>query len=202
MSTLLYICRGLYTCRVTDRRAELTDAAIVTLAREGMRGLTHRAVDRAAGLAEGSTSYYFRSREALLEGTLDRLAALSRAEIAKVSPHDLNAVADLLEHWLTAGRDRMLARFELTLEATRRPALRAILEKLGNEFRGRAEYMLATAGVKHAESRAANLVAHIDGLLFDQLAKAGPVRTRAELLDAIAPLFAAAFRDDDVPLPS
>ena len=33
-----------------SRRAEIADAAIATLARDGMRGLTHRAVDRAAGL--------------------------------------------------------------------------------------------------------------------------------------------------------
>ena len=48
-----------------SRRAEIADAAISTLARDGMRGLTHRAVDRAAGLPEGSASYYFRTRQAL-----------------------------------------------------------------------------------------------------------------------------------------
>ena len=42
-----------------SRRALIADAAISTLARDGMRGLTHRAVDRAAGLPEGSASYYF-----------------------------------------------------------------------------------------------------------------------------------------------
>ena len=36
------------------RRTELADAAITALAREGMRGLTNRAVVRAAGLPEGS----------------------------------------------------------------------------------------------------------------------------------------------------
>jgi hypothetical protein len=95
----------------------------------------------------------------------------------------------------------MIARFELTLESTRRPALRATLERLGAEFRSRAEAMLREAGVKDAERRAADLVAHIDGLLFDQLAEAGPVRSRADLIDTILPLFAAAFRDDSIPLP-
>jgi DNA-binding transcriptional regulator YbjK len=45
-----------------SRRALIADAAISTLARDGMRGLTHRAVDRTAGLPEGSASYYFRTR--------------------------------------------------------------------------------------------------------------------------------------------
>lgn len=185
---------------MSDRRAELADAAIVTLAREGMRGLTHRAVDRAAGLPQGSTSYYFRTREALLQGTLERLADLSNAELADVRADDLDSIAALLEHWMTAGRDRMLARFELTLEATRRPALRATLELLGGQFRTTAETLLLDAGVKDAKRRAANLVAHFDGLIFDQLVEAGPVRSRADLIDAIIPLVAMAFRDDDTPL--
>ena len=56
-----------------SRRAEIADTAITTLARDGMRGLTHRAVDRAAGLPEGSASYYFRTRQALLKATVERL---------------------------------------------------------------------------------------------------------------------------------
>lgn len=178
---------------MSDRRAQLTDAAIVTLAREGMRGLTHRAVDRAAGVPEGSTSYYFRTREALLQGTMERLAELSKAEIASASVHDLDSAAALLERWVTAGRERMLARFELTLESTRRPELRATIERTGAEFRAMAENLLNEAGVPDAKRRAANLVAHIDGLVFDQVAEAGPARSHADLKDALVPLFAAAF---------
>ncbi|HEY1174567.1 MAG TPA: TetR family transcriptional regulator, partial [Phytomonospora sp.] len=54
------------------RRGLVADAAIALLADKGTRGLTHRAVDEQAGLPQGSTSYYFRSREALLKGALDR----------------------------------------------------------------------------------------------------------------------------------
>jgi len=169
------------------------DAAIITLAREGMRGLTHRAVDRAAGVAEGSTSYYFRTREALLVGVLDRLADLSTAEIATVDAHDLAAVAGLIEHWATAGRERMLARFELTLEATRRPQLRAALERLSGHFRSMAEAVLADTNVPDAKRRAADLVAHIDGLLFDQVVGAGAARSLDDLRRALAPLFTGAF---------
>src|SRR5512133_616737 len=64
-----------------SRRAEIADAAISTLARDGMRGLTHRAVDRTAGLPEGSASYYFRTRQALLQATVERLAELTSADI-------------------------------------------------------------------------------------------------------------------------
>jgi DNA-binding transcriptional regulator YbjK len=41
----------------TWRRVLITSAAIETLASGGMRGLTHRAVDQAAGIPPGSTSW-------------------------------------------------------------------------------------------------------------------------------------------------
>ena len=47
------------------RARQVADAAIAVLADHGGRGLTHRAVDQAAGLAPGTTSNYARTREAL-----------------------------------------------------------------------------------------------------------------------------------------
>jgi DNA-binding transcriptional regulator YbjK len=191
MDPSLYICRALYTCRVVDRQALLTDAAIRTLAQSGLRGLTHRAVDRAAGLAEGSTSYYFRTRDALLNATMARLAELSRAEIAAVDSADLDSVADLFEHWLTAGRDRHLARFELTLESIRRPGLRDALREAADGLRTLATDMLTAAGVTDARRRAVDLVTHVDGLLFAELVERR--RSRAELQAVLEPLLRSAF---------
>ena len=58
---------------VLDRETRLLDAAIDVLGTRGMRQLTHRAVDAAAGLPVGSTSNRFRTREALLVGVLRRI---------------------------------------------------------------------------------------------------------------------------------
>ena len=74
---------------MADRRTEILDAALRVLAEHGMRGLTHRAVDAAAGIAPGSTSYYFRSRSALVEGCVDRLLEIDQAapEVVAVRVH-------------------------------------------------------------------------------------------------------------------
>ena len=113
------------------RRSDLADAAIETLAAAGMRGLTHRAVDRRAGLPEGSTSYYFRTRQALLQAVVERLAELITAEIPALLVTDLDAAAEaittIIETGATTGRSRHLARYELVLESVRRPELRAAL---------------------------------------------------------------------------
>ena len=63
-----------------DRRTAILDGALAVLAEQGMRGLTHRAVDAAAGLPPGSTSYYFRSRAALVAGCVQRLLERDLAE--------------------------------------------------------------------------------------------------------------------------
>ncbi|MET7581443.1 TetR/AcrR family transcriptional regulator [Streptomyces microflavus] len=163
-----------------DRRDLIADAAISTVASAGLRGLTHRAVDTAAGLPAGSTSYYFRTRSALISACYLRLAALSvtdvdrwQAEHGAPDPDSAaEALAALLHHWLTAARDRQLARFELSLEATRRPELRADLETAGLAARSRATTLLASLGAPRPEQAAELLVAWTDGLLYDRLAGA------------------------------
>lgn len=163
-----------------DRRDLIADAAISTVASAGLRGLTHRAVDTAAGLPAGSTSYYFRTRSALISACYLRLAALSVADVDRWQAEHgapdpdsaAEALAALLHHWLTAARDRQLARFELSLEATRRPELRADLETAGLAARSRATTLLASLGAPRPEQAAELLVAWADGLLYDRLAGA------------------------------
>lgn len=180
------------------RRQQLADAAISTLAGSGMRGLTHRAVDRTADVPAGSCSYYFRTRRELLQAAVDRLAELDIAEIderpALTGPASTaevaEAVADLIEHWTTTGRERMLARYELALEAPRRPELRAALHLAGSRHRGAAEKLLTAAGSTDPAAHANAFVALLDGLLFNQLTAAAPHRLtpgqlRRTLLDLI-----------------
>ena len=52
-----------------ERRTQILDAAIDILCDDGVGGLTHRQVDSRAGVPAGTTSNYFRTRQALLEAT-------------------------------------------------------------------------------------------------------------------------------------
>ena len=62
-----------------ERRTGLLDAALELVGTQGMRGLTHRAVDAAADLPSGSRSNYFRTREALILGIVEPFIARERA---------------------------------------------------------------------------------------------------------------------------
>ncbi|GAU70570.1 putative TetR family transcriptional regulator [Streptomyces sp. NBRC 110611] len=174
----------------TLRRQRLTDAAISTLAHSGMRGLTHRAVDQTAEVPAGSCSYYFRTRQELLQAAVERLAELDITEIderpALTGPASTTQIAEaaagLVEHWTTAGRERMLARYELALEAPRRPGLRAALHTAGSRHRALAENMLAAAGAPDPAAQANAFVSFLDGILFNQLTAATPHRLTPEQL--------------------
>nr|WP_202547792.1 TetR/AcrR family transcriptional regulator [Streptomyces sp. SID2119] len=183
----------------------IADAALSTVASAGLRGLTHRAVDTAAGLPAGSTSYYFRTRSALISTCYLRLAELTVADVdrwqAEHEGTDPDSAAEvlavLLHHWLTAGRDRQLARFELSLEAIRRPELRADLETAGLAARSRATALLAALGASRPAQAADLLVAWTDGLLYDRLAGA-PAASRpapdvTELTPVVRRMLAAAL---------
>jgi DNA-binding transcriptional regulator YbjK len=163
---------------MADRRTEILDAALRVLADQGMRGLTHRAVDAAARIAPGSTSYYFRSRSALVTGCVDRLLEMDEAveipEVTAAPPAGLvDALVAVAVAMATAGRHRTLARYELSLAAVREPKLRAAMVSGGDTIRRLGAQALAAAGVGDPAAAAAELAALLDGLVFTALVR-GP----------------------------
>lgn len=61
---------------MSDRRTQLADAALAVVSTQGLKGLTHRAVDAQAGVAAGTTSNYFRNRATLVSAAVDRVEEL------------------------------------------------------------------------------------------------------------------------------
>jgi hypothetical protein len=90
----------------------------------------------------------------------------------------------LVWRWLTEGRERTLARYELTLESTRRPAVRAKLMTHGAAFRVMAEQSISAMGASEPKRRAATLVAYLDGLLLHQLTRVAPTELDRDELNA------------------
>ena len=166
-----------------SRKERAADAAIEVIATDGLRGLTHRAVDAMAGLPSGSTSSCFRTRLALLAGVLDRLVELDEAALAQVpstgwstdTPERPAAIVDmltgLLVHWLGPARSRTRARMELYLDASRRAELVPELEAANRRLLDRTAAGMRAAGVDEPAAAARLLVAHMDGLLYDALAR-------------------------------
>lgn len=88
------------------RREDVTRAALEVFTAGGIHAVTHRAVDRHAGLPEGSTSNVFRTRAALIEA-LGRAITETRLEDGGV--HDERLSLAWLELLVVARRDPSVA---------------------------------------------------------------------------------------------
>ncbi|MGK4580496.1 TetR/AcrR family transcriptional regulator [Kitasatospora sp. HPMI-4] len=184
----------------SPRAALIADTAIALIAERGLRGLTHRAVDEAAGLPTGSTSNHARTRAALLAAALTRIAEREHADFRPLQEENpplellLEVTATGVHQALTDGLPLTLARLELALEATRRPELRTVYDRLGAGFRALAARLLARAGSAEPERDARGFVRWCEGVIFDSAAGAGhghiptPAELRAEAARYLAVL--------------
>ncbi|WP_327581032.1 TetR family transcriptional regulator [Nonomuraea sp. NBC_00507] len=120
----------------SDRRELLADTAMRLIDEVGLAGVTHRAVDAAAGVPVGTTSNYFRTRATLYEAIAHRILdqQLAALQAAPATPPDRESLVDSLTAAIDDGtgpaRNRYLARFELSLEAARNPRLAALMREL------------------------------------------------------------------------
>lgn len=162
------------------RREELLQATLRLIGARGADAVTHRAVAEEAGVPLSATTYYFASKEELLEQALllaareetDRLERL----VLELAPQSLSveewaaAVAHLLAGDVAAEPSRHVALFELGLEATRREPLRAELQRWQDAHLRLAEMGCRAIGSDDPQLDARVVVATLTGLMLQQLA--------------------------------
>lgn len=131
-----------------ERRRHLCDAAIGLLAEEGARGLSHLKVDRSAGVPDGTTSFYYRTRSALLHGVADQIVGYDvEAFAAAFEDHaevDAEAILAMLAEQMIRIREepslsRTRARLELTMLARRDADLATGFQEMFERYRALAE---------------------------------------------------------------
>lgn len=160
-----------------DRRRELADVGLAVLARDGARGLTHRAVDREAEVPQGTAANYFRSRDALFGALGDRIMERLQPDPGRLGEletrtPDLDLFTDYMRDIVertTSAPELTLALFELRLEARRRPELADVLGRtlrrgFGEDVSYATQVGFATDALDIALMRFA-----IEGLLLDLL---------------------------------
>ncbi len=169
----------------SERRTIIADSAISIIARDGVRALTHRAIDREAGLPEGTTTYHAKTRAALLElvidvlssravtdarGVTDGLAASLTAQ-EEIGVDDLaDAVVGLVEN-LASRRNDMRARYALILELADQPDLRDRLTAPGDVHRMTADVAsaaLSKAGLPSDVEDVEALIALTEALVLER----------------------------------
>ncbi|WP_052428650.1 hypothetical protein [Mycolicibacterium rufum] len=160
------------------------------LADEGPRGLSHLKVDRHAGLPDGTTSFYYRTRAALLHGVADQLVrydAQTFTEAFKDAPNSSgDVIARVLAGQIVAIREepqlsRTRARLELTMSARRDTGIASEFQQMAESYRALAERLVvaiqtdngATVDRSLCDEQTSVLLAYLGGLVF-ALATDGP----------------------------
>jgi DNA-binding transcriptional regulator YbjK len=166
--------------QAAGRRAAILEATVRILVRGGLAGATHRAVAREADVPLAATTYYFSSKEELLG---EALATMVEDEITRLgqraaemgeglsSPGDsAAALAEVLFPDADAAL-ALLAKFEVYLEAARRPELREPAAHWQDALADLATMTLAAGGARDPERLAPVVIAGIDGIIIHELSR-------------------------------
>lgn len=174
---------------MTERRQRLVQVAVALLAQAGVHGLTHRAVERAAGFPPGSTVHYFPSRAALLQAAAHQLLAHARADLPPVTPEGqgdlVGVLAEVVEYAEGPARTHWLARAELTLEATRSPEVASVLRQLRAATLRRLAARIRVVHPQASDAQIDTLGSLLTGLIYDRLTLGTPATGPHTLLGAI-----------------
>jgi DNA-binding transcriptional regulator YbjK len=162
------------------RREAILRATLGIIGRHGTGAVTHRAVAEEAGVPLASTTYYFASKDELLEQAFDLAArdevARLEALVLDLAARDadpatwIQATAAELAADLAREPDVRLASFELLLEAARRPAVRVSVARWLEAYRGLAQAGSVATGSPNPEIDAEITLATLTGLALLQLA--------------------------------
>jgi DNA-binding transcriptional regulator YbjK len=168
---------------VPSREENLLDAAIGILGNQGVRALTHRAVDAAAAVPTGSTANYFKTRDMLINAVVERFAERDRgnwqAIAGFVRPTTVAELAAALVAYVhrALGFDRALtvARYSLFVETALRPELQERLAEAARAIRTWGTEWLHAIGSTDPETECTAILDYLDGLIFHQLTFPRPV---------------------------
>lgn len=179
-------CHYIYSAQVSSRRERALEAAIELLGTQGVRALTHLRVDERAALPPGSTSNYFRTRAALLQGVVQHMVDTELpAVVTATSPtspdefvDEMVALYELLTgpHWVMTS-----ARLALYVEAGLDPALRASLTRGRSRLERTIVPSLARLGAADPHLAAQTIATCFEGLFLHRLAQHATIDPRPVL---------------------
>ncbi len=163
------------------RRDEIATAAIEVLATKGFRGLTHRAVDEAAGLGPGSVNYHAPTRSRLLHLALGQLfardfeiAGATFGSLVDAKPLTVDVVVSRIVDFIQAmttgdAAKRVIARSIMLGEAQHDHEVRELFDTQRGAFVTYTQWIVASLDSEDPQAEAETLVVMIEGLIQRQV---------------------------------
>lgn len=153
------------------------DAAVSLVGTAGLRALTHARVDARAGVPNGSTSNYFRTRKALLVGVVQRIEDRERPGLdASFAPpasaqEFLDGLCAVLDELTQTEREQTTARLVLFMEASHDADLREVISRARARMEAAAVVAMAALGARDPITAAAAVAACAEGLILHRIAR-------------------------------
>jgi DNA-binding transcriptional regulator YbjK len=186
--------------RGEERRQVLLDATLGVIEQEGLEGVTHRRVADAAGVPLAATTYYFSSKEDLMQAAMEELIERESANLRSIgelvvgggalSVQDgVEAVIAWQSELLRNHRMQRFAELELYLRVARTAPRPTDRPDWPHAFHEVTSAILETMGVEDPEREANAMVALIHGLVLHGLISKDP-----DYIDTVfAPVLRAYF---------
>lgn len=182
------------------RREDILRATLRLIGARGADAVTHRAVAEEAEVPLSATTYYFASKDQLLEQAL-LLAAREETERLERLVEELSSSSLSAEGWASAvaaqisgdvdeDPGRHVTLFELALEATRTEVLRAEVREWQAAHLRLGETVCRAIGSGEPELDSRLAVAVLTGLMLEQLASGRPDFGEHVMRPALERLFA------------
>lgn len=168
-----------------EGRQAIVAAAIRVVAERGFEGLTYREVGKRAGATHGLISYHFGTREALIR---EVAVETGRRAVASVSMLDAGGgVRDFACNLPESADDEIethFFRYELALEARRRPEVADVMRDLYEEYYLRTFQVLRALDLSSLDPDLVRVVfSALDGLVIQQVIYGDPQQTREALTE-------------------
>lgn len=148
-----------------DGKAALLDAVVRVTAQQGLRGVTYRSVAQEAGVSYGAVTYHFGNRDAMIEEAIAMTLAQTRQPFPEGRISSIEEIGASLLAASRETRDVQLFQFEIALEATRKPELLPLVNRINQHYEHGLARQLEAIGITDPATQKV-LFSALDGLTF------------------------------------
>lgn len=171
------------------RKSEIVDAALRIIGRDGIQGVSMRAVAAEASVPLGTASYYFSDKDELIEAAFLRHTQRETARVVSAianlgrdltSTEVASRLADFVIQGLTEYREQLITEYQFLNESVRRENLRRASAAWLQSLTAHLEATVTALSSSSPKTDARLILAVLAGLEVDNLgARPGPADRRA-----------------------
>jgi DNA-binding transcriptional regulator YbjK len=163
--------------RLNPRRREILEATLRVIGESGVKGVTHRAVAQEAGVSLASTTYYFDSKDALIEEAFELMIGRSIDDVRRftASPGDISheelidRIVGFADAQINDPLAFLTAQYELMLEAGRREHLHPIVRRWTIAYMDGFNNLVESAGLPNPVVTAEVVTNFVEGALLNHV---------------------------------